>query len=82
MIPDVYLTHWQRLVRWPTMRQVEQDLILAVLMVEIANDPGLGKDWALRGGTALHKLLLPRPERYSEDPRLLPSIPWSDWRAR
>ena len=67
MIPDVYLTQWQRLVRWPTMRQVEQDLIVASLMVEIANDPELGKDWALRGGTALHKLVLPQPERYSED---------------
>ena len=46
MIPDVYLTQWQRLVRWPTMRQVEQDLILAALLIEISNDPLLGKDWA------------------------------------
>ena len=33
----------------------------------IANDPLLGDELALRGGTALHKLLLSQQYRYSED---------------
>ena len=36
-------------------------------MIEIANDPLLGGELVLRGGTAFHKLFLPEPYRYSED---------------
>ncbi len=36
-------------------------------MIEIANDELLGPELALRGGTCLHKLVLPKPLRYSED---------------
>lgn len=36
-------------------------------MIEIADDPLLGGELVLRGGTAFHKLFLPEPYRYSED---------------
>ncbi len=49
------------------MDQVEQDLVLARLIVEIANHPLLGDELVFRGGTCLHKLVLPEPLRYSED---------------
>jgi predicted nucleotidyltransferase component of viral defense system len=47
--------------------QIEQDLLLSMAMVEIANDPLLCGELVLSGGTAFHKLFLPEPYRYSED---------------
>lgn len=67
MIPEAAVTEWGASVAWPQPVQVEQDLILARLMVEIANHDLLGGEFVLRGGTCLHKLHLPRPFRYSED---------------
>lgn len=52
---------------WQNMNQIEQDLLLSRAMIEIANDPLLGGELVLRGGTAFHKLFLPEPYRYSED---------------
>jgi predicted nucleotidyltransferase component of viral defense system len=46
---------------------VEQDLLLSRAVCEIAGHPYLGQEPVFRGGTALHKLHLPRPLRYSED---------------
>jgi len=54
-------------VPWPTVEQVEQDLVLSRLIVEIANDGYLGNELVFRGGTCLHKLHAPEPFRYSED---------------
>lgn len=52
---------------WRSEDQVEQDLLLAQAICEIANDPLLSEELILRGGTAFHKLFLPEPLRYSED---------------
>lgn len=52
---------------WQNENQIEQDLLLSMAMIEIANDPLLGQELVLRGGTAFHKLFLPEPYRYSED---------------
>lgn len=52
---------------WQNENQIEQDLLLSMAMVEIVNDPLLGGELVLRGGTAFHKLFLPEPYRYSED---------------
>ena len=52
---------------WATTDQIEQDLLLSRAICEISNHPYLGGELLFRGGTALHKLHLPRPERYSED---------------
>jgi predicted nucleotidyltransferase component of viral defense system len=52
---------------WPSDAQVEQDLVLTRALVEIYSRAAASKALAFRGGTALHKLLLPQPGRYSED---------------
>lgn len=67
MIPRAFVAAWSRAVSWPTLEQVEQDLVLSRLIVEIARHPYLGGELVSRGGTCLHKLYLPSPRRYSED---------------
>lgn len=67
MIPAAAITEWGRRVAWPTVEQVEQDLVLSRLIVEIATDDYLGEELVFRGGTCLHKLHAPAPFRYSED---------------
>ena len=67
MIPSSHIAHWAHEHPWPTADQVEQDLLLAQAICEIASDPLLGGELVIRGGTAYHKLFLPRPYRYSED---------------
>ena len=47
--------------------QVEQDLIISRALVEIFSHPVLTNGIAFRGGTALYKLHLKPPARYSED---------------
>lgn len=61
------ITRWGVDHPWQNENQIEQDLLLSMAMVEIANDPLLGDELVLRGGTAFHKLFLPEPYRYSED---------------
>lgn len=61
------ITQWSVEHPWQNENQIEQDLLLSRAMIEIANDPLLGKELVLRGGTAFHKLFLPTPLRYSED---------------
>ena len=67
MIPEAAITHWRGIAPWPQDAQVEQDLILSRALTEIFQDPLLSKSLLLRGGTALHKLLVKTPHRYSED---------------
>jgi predicted nucleotidyltransferase component of viral defense system len=52
---------------WPDARQVEQDLIICRALCDLFSAPDLRGKIAFRGGTAIHKLLLKRPLRYSED---------------
>lgn len=67
MIFQAAITHWRNIAPWPQDAQVEQDLILSRALVEIYQDAGLAKALLLRGGTALHKLFVESPSRYSED---------------
>ena len=67
MITEADIAHWQQHAPWPTLEQIEQDLVLSRLIVEIANHPLLGDELVFRGGTCLHKVWLDRPWRYSED---------------
>jgi predicted nucleotidyltransferase component of viral defense system len=67
VIPRAAITEWGRTVPWPTVEQIEQDLLLSRLIIEIANDDYLGNELLFRGGTCLHKLHAPKPLRYSED---------------
>jgi len=67
VIPEAAITHWRNVAPWPQDVQVEQDLILSRALVEIFLEPSLSDALLLRGGTALHKLFVSPPRRYSED---------------
>ena len=67
MIPRDYITQWRGRARWSEDFQVEQDLIISRAVIEMFSDPVLAEALAFRGGTALYKLYLPPPARYSED---------------
>lgn len=67
MIPRAYITEWRATAPWPEDAQVEQDLVLSRVLVEIFSDQALRSVLGFRGGTALNKLHLDEPSRYSED---------------
>lgn len=67
MIPADYITEWRKTAPWILDAQVEQDLVISRALTEIFSNQILKKNLAFRGGTALHKLYLNPPARYSED---------------
>ena len=67
MIPRDYITEWRSQAPWVQDFQVEQDLIISRALVAIFTNPLLANSLAFRGGTALYKLHLRPPARYSED---------------
>jgi predicted nucleotidyltransferase component of viral defense system len=67
MIAENILEGWRKNAPWPFLGQVEQDLIISRALVELYNNDYLKTRIAFRGGTALHKIILPKPLRYSED---------------
>ena len=67
MIPRDYITAWRERAPWVQDFQVEQDLVISRALVEIFTDPFLRSSFAFRGGTALYKLHISPPARYSED---------------
>lgn len=67
MIPRAHVTAWRASAPWPTDAQVEQDLVLSRALVEIFSLSAVAELIAFRGGSALHKLFLKQPGRYSED---------------
>lgn len=67
MIPRDYITEWRDEVPWVLDAQVEQDLVISKALVDIFSHPLLSKSLAFRGGTALYKLHIKPPARYSED---------------
>lgn len=67
MIPRAHITAWRSRVPWATDAQVEQDLILSRAVVEMFAEPDIGDQLVMRGGTALQKLVVSTPTRYSED---------------
>lgn len=67
MIPQLAIDAWREHVPWISAAQVEQDLVISRALVEIFSDETLRSQLAFRGGTALNKLVLPVPARYSED---------------
>ncbi|HVS10308.1 MAG TPA: nucleotidyl transferase AbiEii/AbiGii toxin family protein [Planctomycetota bacterium] len=75
MIPEAAITHWRNVAPWPQDAQVEQDLILSRALVEIFQEPARSEALLLRGGTALHKLFITPPQRYSEDIDLVQAAP-------
>lgn len=73
LIPLAHFTAWRQIVSWADDAQVEQDLILSRAAVESFTDSLLAEQVVLRGGTALHKLILDPAYRYSEDIDLVQS---------
>ncbi|MBI3184680.1 MAG: nucleotidyl transferase AbiEii/AbiGii toxin family protein [Myxococcales bacterium] len=67
MIPADYITEWRTHAPWVQDVQVEQDLIIARAVVEMFNRDELASALAFRGGTALRRLFVRPPARYSED---------------
>lgn len=67
MIPFDFVTEWRGTAPWVQDSQVEQDLILSRALVEIFSVPEASEALVFRGGTALYKLHLTPPARYSED---------------
>jgi len=67
MIPRDYITEWRAQAPWIQDFQVEQDLVISRALVAIFAHPLLCQTLAFRGGTALYKLYLKPPARYSED---------------
>lgn len=67
MIPESVVNAWRTEAPWQTLAQVEQDLIIARALVDLYHHPIIAATLAFRGGTALNKLFIQPPARYSED---------------
>ncbi|HEX4044344.1 MAG TPA: nucleotidyl transferase AbiEii/AbiGii toxin family protein [Gammaproteobacteria bacterium] len=67
MILNTYLDEWRQVVPWLDAKMIEQDLIISRLLVELFNHPKIANSLAFRGGTAIYKLFISDPIRYSED---------------
>lgn len=67
MIPNSFITEWRKNAPWVQDVQVEQDLVISRALVCLYNLPKVVESLAFRGGTALNKLFIDPPARYSED---------------
>ena len=67
MIPHAYITEWRAVAPWSQDAWVEQDLVISRALVALFSVAALAERLAFRGGTALYKLHLRPPARYSED---------------
>lgn len=67
MIPQADIVAWRQVAPWADDAMVEQDLVLSRALVEIFSDATLAGGLAMRGGTALNKLVLLPASRYWED---------------
>jgi hypothetical protein len=75
VIPRAHITAWRTRAPWPSNEQVEQDLVLSRALVAIFQHPIVAESAVFRGGTAMHKLFLEAPGRYSEDIDLVQRSP-------
>ena len=67
MISAAFIAHWRSVVPWATDHHVEHDLVICRVLVDLFSDASLARALAFRGGTAIHKLLLASPLRFSDD---------------
>ena len=74
MIPADFIAEWREYAPWVQNSQVEQDLVISRALAEIFADDHLVRTLAFRGGTALFKLYLAPPPRYSEDIDLVQTV--------
>jgi predicted nucleotidyltransferase component of viral defense system len=75
MINAPYVQDWQQRVKWQEPFMVEQDLIISKALVCLFSHPKIKGRLVFRGGTALNKLFLKPPARYSEDIDLVQKHP-------
>jgi len=68
MIPQPSILAWeQEEAPWPEDWQIEHDLMMSRVLIEIFSHEKLSQRLIFRGGTALGKLHLHPPHRFSED---------------
>lgn len=67
MIPDLYVEQWRVMAPWKSLAMIEQDLVISRALVDLFNQAEVQKSLVFRGGTALNKLYINPPARYSED---------------
>jgi len=67
VIPRAHITAWRSKAPWSSDAQVEPDLVICPTVVDLFGNELLAREVAFRRGTALHKLQLSQPSRYSED---------------
>ena len=75
MLPIAEIRAWREQAPWADDDDVEQDLIVTRAVFDIFGDPFLAARLAFRGGTALHRLYLAPPARFSEDIDLVQRVP-------
>lgn len=75
MIPLKYIEQWRDQAPWARYLQIEQDLVISRALCDLFNSTDLANAVALRGGTAIHKLIFSHPLRYSEDIDLVQTYP-------
>ena len=75
MIPEYCVTEWRQQVPWAQDYQVEQDLIISRALVCLYTNEKVRESLVFRGGTALNKLFIKPPARYSEDIDFVQSQP-------
>ena len=67
MIPENFLEQWRLQAPWRTLDMVEQDLVISRALICLYKHAKIRESLAFRGGTALNKLYITPPARYSED---------------
>ena len=68
MIPHNFITEWETITApWRTLVMIEQDLAISRALVDLYNNPIIRESLVFRGGTALNKIYINPPARYSED---------------
>ena len=67
MIPEAFIEEWKANAPWQTLAMIEQDMIISRALIELYNHPQIKDALIFRGGTALNKLYINPPARYSED---------------
>ena len=68
MIPELMIQEWQhQQAPWSAPIMVEQDLIISRALVDLYQQPLIKRTLVFRGGTALNKIYIDPPARYSED---------------
>jgi predicted nucleotidyltransferase component of viral defense system len=67
MIPENFVLQWQENALWQSLSMVEHDLVISRALIDLYQNKVIRDALVFRGGTALNKLYINPPARYSED---------------